>query len=145
MTIQRSFMSILSDRLPDTRDFYVELFGWQVSFESDWFIHLQAPGNTKVELGILRRDHDIVPPELKRSLAPSEVTSAKGGQMLVIVVENVDILYASCQKKGISIVEPPRDLFYGQRRMLIRDPNGVVIDVSSECPPSAEFLAQQKA
>lgn len=30
--------------------FYVELFGWSVNFDSDWFVHLQAPENASIEL-----------------------------------------------------------------------------------------------
>lgn len=36
-------------------------------------------------------------------------------------------------KRCLMIVEEPRNLFFGQRRMLIVDPDGWVID-GSECP-----------
>ncbi|MEO1173007.1 MAG: VOC family protein, partial [Myxococcota bacterium] len=66
------------------------------------------------------------------------------GTLVTIVVEDVDALHATAAERDIPIVEPPRNLFYGQRRMLLRDPAGTLVDVSSECPPSEEFLASFK-
>ncbi len=132
MTIRRAFVSVFSDRLAETRDFYVSLFGWRVDFDSDWFVHLQAPDNASVELGIVRRDHEIVPPAFAASPA---------GVMITVVVPDVDDVHRLVLERGLDVIEAPRDLFYGQRRMLLRDPNGTLVDVSSECSPSPEFLA----
>ena len=38
------------------------------------------------------------------------------------------------------VVEEPVDLFYGQRRMILTDPDGTMVDVSSEGQPSQDFL-----
>jgi PhnB protein len=132
MSILRAFVSVFSESLPETRDFYVELFDWRVDFDSDWFVHLQARENAALELGIIRRNHEIVPDAFR---------SAPAGTMITIVVPDVDALHEIAVERGLAIVEPPRDLFYGQRRMLLRDPSGTLVDVSSECAPSPEFLA----
>lgn len=132
MPIQRTFTTIISEDLAKSRDFYVQLFGFRVDFDSDWFVHLQSPKDESLELGFLRRDHDIVPDKLRRSPA---------GTMIVIVVDDVDALHRTCNEAKVPVIEAPRDLFYGQRRMLLEDPNGVIVDVSSECEPSAEFMA----
>lgn len=129
--IQRSFFNIFSDHLSETRDFYIGLFGYAVAFESDWFIHLQAPENKALELGIIRRDHDIVHPEYRE----------RAGGMLTIVVPDVDALVSLAKERGVRVIEEPRDLFYGQRRALLVDPNDTLLDVSSECPPDPEWLA----
>ncbi|MEO1481742.1 MAG: VOC family protein [Myxococcota bacterium] len=135
MPIQRAFASVFATDLGAVRDFYVSLFGWRIDYDSDWFVHLQAPDNPAVELGIIRRDHEIVP-EADRN--------PPAGTLVTIVVEDVDALHATAAERDIPIVEPPRNLFYGQRRMLLRDPAGTLVDVSSECPPSEEFLASFK-
>lgn len=62
-TISRAFANILSDKLPETRDFYTGLLGFQVAYDSDWFIYLWAPQSSLNELGIWRRDHELVPAE----------------------------------------------------------------------------------
>ena len=36
MSVSRVLPAILSDRLAETRDFYVHLLGFQIAFESDF-------------------------------------------------------------------------------------------------------------
>jgi|JI10StandDraft_1071094.scaffolds.fasta_scaffold1297241_2 catechol 2,3-dioxygenase-like lactoylglutathione lyase family enzyme len=132
MTIQRAFVTVFAAQLTVARDFYVELLGWRVAFDSDWFVHLQAPDDSSLELGLLRRDHDLVPDGFR---------AAPAGAMITIVVPDVELVYRRAIDQGLAIVEPPRDLFYGQRRLLLRDPDGTLLDVSSTCRPSPEFLA----
>ena len=128
----RNFYSVLSDDLAATRDWYVSLFGYRVEFDSDWFVHLQSTDRPDVELGILARDHEIV---------PASVRERPSGGMLTIVVDDVDAVHRQAVDRGLEVVESPRDLFYGQRRMLLVDPNGLLVDVSSECPPDPDWLA----
>lgn len=128
----RNFYSVLSDDLVATRDWFVSLFGYRVEFDSDWFVHLQSVDHADVEVGILAHDHDIV---------PTPVRGQPSGGMLTIVVEDVDAVHRQAVDRGLEVVESPRDLFYGQRRMLLVDPNGLMVDVSSECPPDPDWLA----
>ncbi len=123
---------MLSGDLPRSRDWYVSLFGYEVEFDSDWFVHLQVPGSPALELGLIARDHEIVPDRLR----PTPT-----GGLLTLVVDDVDAVHRRAEAEGVEILEPPRDLFYGQRRMLLLDPDGMVVDVSSECPPDPDWLA----
>ena len=43
---------------------------------------------------------------------------------------------------GLKIIQEPRNEIYGQRRFLTIDPDGLLIDVSSNCEPSPEFVAK---
>lgn len=129
---ERSFYSILSSDLARSRDWYTSLFGYRVEFDSDWFVHMQDPGNARLELGIMAIDHEIVSERMR--LAPT-------GGLLTLVVDDVDQVHAAAQDRGIEIIEPPTNLFYGQRRMLLADPDGQIVDVSSESPPDPQWLA----
>jgi predicted enzyme related to lactoylglutathione lyase len=135
--ISRGFPNIITTDVAGTAAWYVELLGWQTEFSSDWFVHLSAPQAAGVELGIIDATHDIV----------SGFATAGGGAggaagvMVTIVVDDVEAVHAAAQSLNLNIVEPPTDLFYGQRRMVLRDPEGTLLDISSECPPSEEFLA----
>ena len=40
MALRRAFPTILSDRLPETRDFFVGLLGFEVAFDSDYYVAL---------------------------------------------------------------------------------------------------------
>jgi catechol 2,3-dioxygenase-like lactoylglutathione lyase family enzyme len=132
MMLRRAFLSVVTDDVVASRDWYVRLFGYEVTFDSDWFVQLQSPNEPLLELGLLRRDHEVTPDATRASA---------GAAMLTIVVDEVDDVYDHAMRLGVTIVEPPRDLFYGQRRMVILDPNGMVLDVSSECVPDSTWLA----
>jgi len=129
---QRHFYSVFSSDLARSADWYESLFGYEPVFESDWFVHLQDPTNGSLEMGILDRDHEIVPERFRAS---------PGGGMLTIVVDDVDALHQRAVTAGIEIVEPPTDLFYGQRRMLLVDPDGLLVDTSTECDPDPDWVA----
>ncbi|MEO1590648.1 MAG: VOC family protein [Cyanobacteria bacterium J06632_22] len=120
--IQRLITNICSDRLPESRAFYTTLLGFEVAFDSDWYVQLAAPGNPRMELGFIQRDHELVPAPFQQQ---------PQGAYLTVVVDDVDAIYAKAQAAGVEMVQPPKDEFYGQRRMLIVDPNGLLIDVSA--------------
>lgn len=127
MKFTRAFTSILSTKLPETRDFYTTLFDYAVLYDSDWFIQLGNPDNEAQELGILQQDHAIVPEGFRANAQ---------GFYLTYVVEDVDKLYATAQEAGLDIIQAPENTDYGQRRMLLRDPNGVLVDCSTPYPRS---------
>ena len=129
--ITRGFPNIISNDLPLTKGWYVDLLGWVTEFDSDWFVHLKADDAAGVELGIMAADHTIVP----EGAAPGG-----GGTLLTFVVNDVDELHRRAVELRYTVVEPPTDLFYGQRRMILADPDGTLVDVSSECPVSQEFI-----
>ena len=60
MSIQRFLVNICSDNLVASRDFYVNVLGLTVGFESDWFIQLSELQGV-LELGIIDRQHEMVP------------------------------------------------------------------------------------
>ncbi len=134
MAVRRAFPTILSDRLAETRDFYVTLLGFEVGYDSDWFVSLQLREREGThELGIWQVGHELVPATFRAEPA---------GMILTFVVDDVDDLHARARHSGLPIVAPPRDLFYGQRQMLLHDPNGVLVDVSTPCTPSPAFRAE---
>ncbi len=121
MALQRFMFNICSDDLPGSRDFYVRLFGFQVNFDSDWFVQLKD-STQPFELGIIARTHEMVPKDFQ---------AQPQGIYPTFVVEDVEVQYRIAQEAGYTIVAPPIDTFYGQRRLLLKDPNGMLVDVSS--------------
>ncbi len=120
--MQRAFTNILSENVDKTARFYQDLLGMIRHFDSDWFViltHADCPG---LEFGILARENQIV---------PAEIRNPPAGVMQTFVVEDVEVVFAKAKTLGATIIEPPTDTAYGQRRMLTRDPDGTVIDVSS--------------
>ena len=122
MSLSRILTNICSDRLPESRDFYVELLGFKVNYDSDWYVQLSCPTNAEIEFGIIRRSHALV---------PESYQTAPTGMYVTFVVPNVDEVYLKAIAKGLKIIQEPRNEFYGQRRFLTVDPNGCLIDICS--------------
>jgi catechol 2,3-dioxygenase-like lactoylglutathione lyase family enzyme len=126
MSFSRILTNICSDRLAESRDFYVTLLGFDVSYDSDWYVQLRSPSNKELEFGIILRSH---------SLVPQEYQTTPSGMYVTFVVPEVDLVYEKAVAMGLRIVQEPRNEFYGQRRFLTVDPNGCLIDI---CSPFSE-------
>jgi predicted enzyme related to lactoylglutathione lyase len=125
-TLQRSFLNILSENVDATAAFYERLLNMERHFDSDWFVILTHAGIKDLEYGILQRDHDIV---------PEGVRAKPAGVIVTFVVSDCDKVYKQAVEMGADIVQPPTNMPYGQRRMLARDPEGTLIDISAPTAP----------
>ncbi len=121
MKINRMMTNICSKQLSESRDFYTKLFDFAIDYDSDWFVHLISK-DKKLELGIIDANSEIVPKEIQKQPA---------GTYITFVVDNVDEVYKIAKANKYKVVQIPEDTFYGQRRMLIKDPNNYIIDISS--------------
>ncbi|MBG6164328.1 putative enzyme related to lactoylglutathione lyase [Labrenzia sp. EL_13] len=120
--MQRGFTNILAVDVAQTAAFYETLLGLKPKFSSDWFVNLADPGNPDLELGILQRTNEIV---------PASARQAPAGVILTFVVDDCDTIHQRAIASNADIVEAPTDMPYGQRRMIVRDPAGTFIDISS--------------
>lgn len=124
--MQRCFTNILSSDVEVTASFYENLLGMKRHFNSDWFVILTHSDVSGLELGLLQRDHAIVPPLIQAKPA---------GVMVTFVVDDCDKVHEKAIGLEAEIIEEPIDMPYGQRRMLLRDPDGTVLDVSAPTAP----------
>lgn len=124
---------LMTDDVADTMRFYVEHFRFKPLFESDWYVHLQSVEDDRVNLGIVRFDHETV---------PEEGRGRASGLLINFEVEDPDAVYGRIVEAGLPILRSLRDEPFGQRHFITRDPNGVLIDVIKPIPPSKAFLAQ---
>jgi len=122
MTTERLLTNITTARLAESRDFYVQHFGFEVGYDSDWFVNLLSP-DKRLEIGLLQREHELLP-EVFRGRSPA-------GVYLTFVVPDVNKWHEAAKAAEVPILQPPEDTFYGQRRCLVKDPNGLLIDVST--------------
>ena len=120
--------NICSDNLEKSREFYTKLFDFNVDYDSEWFIHLVSK-DIKLEIGLIDRTHEIVPKDFQ--LCPQ-------GFYITFVVDNADELFKIAEVENFEIVEAPKNTFYGQRRLLLKDPDGTLVDISS--PIKTEYL-----
>ena len=137
MTIKSLFPVIITSRLANARDFYVEHFDFRVIFEVDWYVQLHG----------LRGD-DVPPMELAFMLPNVEsqpellhAAFSGTGVVLSIDVDGVDAIHNKLKQAGAlqEIVVPLRDEPWGQRHFLCKDPAGTLLDVFQMIPPTAEY------
>ena len=120
-TINRIMTNICSDNLAESRDFYTKLFDFNVDYDSDWFVHLISK-DKKLELGIIERTNEIVPHDFQNN---------PQGFYVTFVVDNADEIFEVAKTEKFRIISEPTDTSYGQRRLLLKDPNGTLVDISS--------------
>ena len=113
--------NICSDNLVESKYFYTKLFDFNVDYDSDWFIHLISK-DKKIELGIIDKRNEIV---------HKDVQNHPQGFYITFVVDNADEIFKIAALENFEIVHKPTNTFYGQRRLLLKDPNGTLVDVSS--------------
>jgi len=121
--MQRCFTNILSENVDNTAKFYELILNMKRHFDSDWFVILTHDELNNFEFGILQRQNDIVPEAIRK---------APAGVIVTFVVSDCDVVYERASKLDNVIIEPPTNMPYGQRRILLRDPDGTIIDVSSK-------------
>ncbi len=118
----RILTNICSTDLIRSRDFYVSLLGLEVKYDSDWYLQLCVADNPEIEYGIIQRDHELVPERFQQ--APT-------GMYVTFVVDDVDDTYQRARELDCPIIQEPCNEFYGQRRFLLTDPDGCLIDICS--------------
>ncbi len=119
--VQRLITNLCVSNLSESKTFYLQLFDLELAFDSDWFVQL-ANADRSIELGLIDKNHELV---------PSTYQGPAGAVYLTWVIEDVDQMYEQVKNMGAEVVAAPADTFYGQRRMLIKDPDGILLDLSS--------------
>ncbi|MEM7335573.1 MAG: VOC family protein [Chloroflexota bacterium] len=125
MKINRMLTTLCTTNLEESKRFYVELFDFKAQFSSDWFIQLVSE-DKQFELGLLQANHELIPEQFR---------GIPRGMYLTLVVDRVDAIYEKASTLNFEIIQPPHATPYGQKRCLIKDPTGTLVDVSS--PDSA--------
>lgn len=134
MQIQDLYTIVVTDQLAASQAFYMRWFGFQVGFESSWFVYLLSEGDRPFGLALMSSDHPSAPPG-------PEPYSGKG-MCLEFQVADAAAEYERLQRSGLAIAYPLRDEPWGQRRFGLADPTGVWIDVVQQIEPVAGYWQQ---
>ena len=112
MSVQRVVPDITTERIEESREFYVGLLGFEVAMDMDWVVTLVSPVNRTAQVILMTRD-------ARAPLQPQ----------MSIEVTNVDAVHAEAVRRGDDIIYALTDEPWGVRRFFVRDPSGVVINV----------------
>jgi catechol 2,3-dioxygenase-like lactoylglutathione lyase family enzyme len=134
MELTSLYPVVCTDRLAESRDFYVRHFGFEVTFEADWYVSLRRGS---YELALLDHAHPTLPAAYRRPVA---------GLLLNFEVADVDAEWERLVIGGG--LKPELELRsedFGQRHFIVADPSGVLVDVITPIAPSEEYAAQYVA
>lgn len=127
MLTRRMDLTISTNKLEQSRDFYRDYLGFELVFENDSYIEMLAQGSTTMGVS-------FVTPEL----SGGEKFTAEG-IILSLEAADVDTEYARLKAAGVRICEELRDKAWGERSFVINDPNGVHIYIYKAIPPTPEY------
>jgi catechol 2,3-dioxygenase-like lactoylglutathione lyase family enzyme len=112
MSIRRVVPDIGTERMDESRAFYIDFLGFQLAMDMGWIVTLVSPTNPTAQISLLQ--------------GPLADTRP---MPLTIEVADVNAVHARAAKLGIKIDYPLTDEPWGVRRFAVTDPNGVVINV----------------
>jgi uncharacterized glyoxalase superfamily protein PhnB len=112
MTISRTVPNIRSNRPAETRDFFVELLGFEVAMDMGSVVIVASPTNSSAQVTIIGTD-DMAAPGIS------------------VEVADVDAVHAKAVEHGFEIAYPLRDEEWGVRRFMLREPSGTIVNVLS--------------
>jgi len=116
--------NIFTEDLKATRDIIVNFLGFTVEYEADWFVSMCSDDGSRVSAMLVTSE-----------FIPADYQQPAQGVMLTFVVDDVEFYFKKAKQQKLTILEKPRNLPYGQRRLLIKDPSGVLIDISAPVAP----------
>ena len=108
----RAVPNIRSDRPAETREFFVDLLGFEDAMDLGWVATVASPDNRSVQVNIISNDDP----------------SAPG---ISVEVADVDAVHAKAMEKGLEIAYALRDEEWGVRRFMLREPSGTLVNVVS--------------
>ncbi len=109
-------------------------FGFTVTFKADWYVSLRHGKAPQYELAVLDHTHASVPELGKHPVA---------GLLLNFEVDDVDAEYERLVNGArLPVLRDIRSEAWGRRHFITADPNGVLIDVITNIPPSEEYIQQ---
>jgi catechol 2,3-dioxygenase-like lactoylglutathione lyase family enzyme len=112
MTIRRAVPNIRSERPAKTREFFVELLGFEVVMDMGWVVTVASPANASAQVTIVGNDDPAAPG-------------------ISVEVDDVDAVHARALEHGFEITYALRNENWGVRRFMLREPSGTVVNVLS--------------
>ena len=126
MKIRRVDSTISTNKLQESKEFYMQNFDFRLVYESDWYVELIA------------RD---LASGISFTLPQREEGEFFNGKGLIISfeVDDVDAEYDRLKAAGVQIYQEMQDKPWGERSFVIDDPNGVHIYIHTAIARNPEY------
>lgn len=114
--------------LTAAKSYYIDHLSFSVGFETDWYIHLSTA--TGIQVGFMRAGLPEMPAIFQDAHKGTSV-------FLSFETDDVDTAFAYAQKSGLLVAAPIKSEDWGQRHVILQDPNGILVDVIRKHPTIA--------
>ncbi|GEK79425.1 VOC family protein [Agrococcus baldri] len=131
MQLNSLYPVLATDDVAGTAEFYRIHFGFETSFEADWYVSLRLGA---WELAILQAGHATIPGDRPAATA--------SGILLNVEVDDVDAVHDRLVAAGLTAALPLRSEEFGQRHAVFVAPDGVLLDIITPIAPSGAFAEQ---
>ncbi len=120
-----------TDKVEETKNFYVKYFGAKVTFDCGWYVNL--------EFG---RESSIL--QFMSPQQPEHQLCNSAGLIYNFKVDDVDSEHERIVGAGLDVLMPLEDHPWGDRGFAVTDPNGITLYIYSEREPGEEFKPYYK-
>jgi uncharacterized glyoxalase superfamily protein PhnB len=118
--ISSAAVSLTVEDVPASSKFLASHFGFVEQLAADGFASL-GRDDLAMNVVFLRRGIEVLPPELRDQRA--------AGVIVAFVVDDLAAEQARLRAEGVEITMPIREEPWGERLLLVTDPNGVTIEL----------------
>jgi len=114
MTIRRIVPNINSNKLDESKEFYINFIGLTLAMDMGWIVTFVSDSNPTAQISIVQNDQS--------DNINSNIT-------LSIEVADIDGLYEKAKALNYEITYDITNEPWGVRRFFVKDPNGVTINL----------------
>ncbi len=125
-----SFPVFIVASLSEAKSFYTSNLGFSVAFENEWYIHLVSESG--VQVGFMLPNQPTQPEIFHKQ-------HTGDGVIFSLEVDNADSAYLIARESGLDIVQDLKSEDWGQHHFVVKDPNGVFIDIVQSFEPTEEY------
>ncbi len=115
-----------TEKVEQSRDFYIKYFGAKVTFDCGWYVNLQFGSDASTLQFMLPQQ-------------PEHRLSNSDGLTYNFAVDDVDAEHERLVDAGLNVIVPLEDHPWGDRGFAIQDPNGISLYIYSDREPEEAF------
>lgn len=122
---------VSTEKIEESKEFYVKHFEFQVLFANDWYVLLESK-NKSVQIAFVMSNHKTQPLIFQTRFDGN-------GIFYTIKVDDADQELAKQQKISAKIEFGIRDEPWDERHFTIKDPNEIALNISQPILPTGEY------
>ncbi len=107
--------------------------GFGVLVDLGWYVSTQHPDHPQLRIDFVQSEHETW----------VEPAPGVAGAMLALVVDDVDGHHARLASAGVTVLKPLVTEPWGQRRVQVAGPGGLVVELVQPVEPDPAWMAAQ--